>query len=98
MATIDSTSTEEDISDAYLDNCGYREDNNTAKALAFSTVCMAMAKRAVVRFTKGALDLTFAPGQLNAMAKDAQRFADNAAVPTDGGAGFQAVHFRDFRE
>jgi hypothetical protein len=37
MATVDSTSTREEVLDAIADNASYREDNSVAKCKAFIT-------------------------------------------------------------
>ena len=51
VATISSASTTQQITAAYLDNCGYLEDDDLAMARRFVTAVMAMLARGV----KGAL-------------------------------------------
>lgn len=49
MSTITSASSEQDIRDAYLDNCGYMEDESPVKAAKLVTVLMAIMMKGLIR-------------------------------------------------
>ena len=74
MATITSSSTNTQISAAYLDNCGWYEDGNVTMAKAFITVCIAMLSRGIISVNSGDDSMTFSPRDLREMMNDARQF------------------------
>ena len=98
MATIDSTSTDADITAAYMGNCGYREDDSATMAAAFVTACMAMMARGITRFQHGEEALHFSPEDLRELVKDAQSFIRSKGGVTAGGSGVVRVSLQRFRD
>jgi hypothetical protein len=95
MATLDSTSTTAEITAAYLDNCGFREDDSAAMARAFITACTAMLARGIRSISHGFGErLDFSPEVLRALIQDAQQFIAN---DTANAGGVKFVSFEDYR-
>jgi hypothetical protein len=87
MATLDSTSTDAEVLAAYMDNCGYREDDSSSMASAFITACTAMMARGVSRFQHGDEGMQFSLEDLRALMSDAKDFVRQKGGVTSGGGG-----------
>lgn len=98
MAVVDSTSTEAEIAAAYLDNCGYVEDDSLAMARRFVTACMAMKKRGLKRFQQGPTEMEFSMESLREDIREARQFITGKTAVGSGGAGYTAVGFTNFRD
>ena len=97
MATLDSTSTDAEITAAYMDNCGYREDDSATMAAAFVTACTAMMVRGISRFQHGEEGMHFSLEDLRALIKDAQAFVREKGGVSAGGAGALHANLQNFR-
>lgn len=94
MATLDSSSTTAEISAAYLDNCGYYEDEDAAMARRFVTACEAMLSRGVTAIEQAGQRMQFSTGSLESALGRAKEFISGSSGAT-GGAQFSS--FVDFR-
>ena len=97
MASLDSTSTDAEVTAAYMDNCGHREDDSATKAAAFVTACTAMMVRGISRFQHGEEAMHFSLEDLRALTKEAQAFVREKAGVSGGGAGALHADLRNFR-
>lgn len=97
MATVTSASTTAQIAAAYLDNCGYVEDDDSAMAKRFVTACMAMLKRGVRTIEHAGERMEFSPPDLRELIKEANRFIGARAGVAAGGSGVKHASFKDFR-
>ena len=98
MATVSSTTTEAQLRAAYLDNCGYREDDSASEASALITVLEAMLDRGIRVIEEGEHRYEFSTGALENSIKRAQQFLANKNTVANGGSGVKYVRFEsDFR-
>lgn len=97
MATITSSSSTAQISAAFLDNCGYREDGDADMARAFITVCMSMLNRGITEVESGSERTEYTPSILMDLSKEAQKYIAQNATVAAGGAGVKFTSFEDFR-
>jgi hypothetical protein len=95
MATVDSSSTDDDVWDAYDDNASYEEDGSRSKALAFITACRILLRRRPESTGRGNLTVSF---ESVARELDACRewLAANPATTGSGSGSGGRVRFADF--
>jgi len=97
MATITSSSTTAQITAAFLDNCGWFEDDDADMARRFVTVCTAMLSRGITEIEFGGERTEYTPSVLRELAADAKLFISGKATVATGGAGVKFTSFEDFR-
>lgn len=93
MSSITSASSTAEITAAYLDNCGYLEDDSAAMAARFVTACTAMLARGITRSeSPEGGHLEFDPVVLRQLAADARTFVGSKSTS-------RVTHssFREFR-
>lgn len=82
---LDSSSTLDQIKDAYADNASYAEDGSATKAKAFITACRLLLLKLPNVASKGGESLEFDRSLLRDQIEDASRFV--AANDTGTGTG-----------
>jgi hypothetical protein len=83
MSTLNSSSSLEEIEDAYDDNASYSEDGSVAKCLAFVTACRLLLRRMPKRQGNREGDLELSPELIQ---KDMDRAQEWAQANADGNA------------
>lgn len=98
MSALSSSSSLDDVIDAYLDNASYEEDASVSKARAFVTACRILLVKLPMRSTHGrGGSIEFKPETLQAALKAAQAWIQTQ--PGDGGqGGVRHLDFSGFRD
>ncbi len=97
MSTLDSTSTEDEIAAAYMDNASYREDGDVAKAKAYITACEFMSMRGVSVIDRDGKRMEFDQRVIESQMQRAERFIAARRSVANGGFGIRQFTFGEFR-
>ncbi len=97
MSTLDSTSTEDEIADSYMDNASYEEDGDVSKAKAFITACRFMSMRGVLVIDRDGKRMEFDQRVIESQMQRAERFIAARRPTAAGGYGIRQFTFGEFR-
>lgn len=100
MSTLSSSSTLQQVLDAYVNSASYEEDNDLAKARAFITACRILSEQRPVEHAhggRGAESIRFDPEQLPGEIKAARQFIAARVGVNNGGAGVKHYDLSGFR-
>ena len=99
MSSLSSSSTDQEVWDAYDDNASYEEDASVVKAAAFITACRILLRRRPKKagWREGASQ-EFDPESLTLEMEAAKRWKAGQAVVTAGGPGTIHASFENFRD
>lgn len=96
MATLSSSSTDQQVWDSYDDNASYEEDGSTSKAAAFITACRILLRRRPRRARSDGEEIEFDANAISQELEQARAWkATNTAA---SGAGVRHLSFSRLRD
>lgn len=91
MATLSSSSSDQQVWDAYDDNASYEEDSSVSKARTFITACVILLRRRPQRVSTNGYAVDFDPDTIQNELKRAREWQ-----ATNSASG-ESVRYLDFR-
>ena len=95
--TLNSSSTLDQVIDAYSDNASYAEDNSVAKAKAFVTACNILILKLPAEQTNGESTTKISTAELRRLKDEAQKWLSKKGSGTGYSVKYKHPDFTDFR-
>ena len=97
MAAVTSSSTDQEVWDAYDNNASYEEDESASKAQAFITVCRVLLRRRPVQTSVDGTSASFDAPALQRALDDCRKWLALNNTSANGGS-VRHLDFRNLRD